>query len=134
MKVTIPEGYNIHEMAGTYSSFLMSFNKNIFLQKALPQEGYLFPDTYFFLTTDDENIVLSSMIDNFKKKISPLESAIKVSGKKEKDIITMASIIEREAKGDADRGFISGILWKRISLGMALQVDAAPETYKTKEP
>ena len=44
----------------------------------------------------------------------------------------MASIIEREAKGDIDRGIISGILWKRISLGMPLQVDAVPDTYKTK--
>ena len=44
----------------------------------------------------------------------------------------MASLIEREAKGDTDRGFISGILWKRISIGMPLQVDVAVETYKTK--
>ena len=48
------------------------------------------------------------------------------------DIIIMASIIEKEAKGDADRAMISGILWKRISIGMPLQVDAAPETYKSR--
>ena len=44
----------------------------------------------------------------------------------------MASIIEREAKGDNDRAIISGILWKRIELGMPLEVDSAPDTYKTK--
>lgn len=44
----------------------------------------------------------------------------------------MASILEREAKGDQDREQISGILWKRLSIGMALQVDAAPETYKER--
>ena len=44
----------------------------------------------------------------------------------------MASIIERESKGDVDRRVISGILWKRIKIGMPLQVDAAPDTYKTK--
>ena len=43
----------------------------------------------------------------------------------------MASIIEKEARG-SDRGVISGILWKRLSLGRALEVDAAPETYKVK--
>jgi UPF0755 protein len=44
----------------------------------------------------------------------------------------MASLIEGEAKGDIDRGIISGILWKRIKIGMPLQVDASPETYKVK--
>ena len=44
----------------------------------------------------------------------------------------MASIIEREAKGDSDRGYISGILWNRINKNMPLQVDAALKTYKTK--
>ena len=41
----------------------------------------------------------------------------------------MASILEKEAKGDNDAPYISGILWKRINIGMALQVDAAPVTY-----
>ena len=40
--------------------------------------------------------------------------------------------MEREAKGEADRGFISGILWKRLGIGMPLQVDAVPSTYNTK--
>ena len=71
------------------------------------------------------------MSDNFEKKITP-SSANYFSGKTEKEIIIMASIIEREAKGDTDRGIISGILWKRIQIGMPLQVDSAPETYKTK--
>ena len=44
----------------------------------------------------------------------------------------MASIIERESKGDVDRGYISGILWRRISLGMPLQVDSDLDTYKNK--
>jgi UPF0755 protein len=96
-------------------------------------EGYLFPDTYFFLTDANETDVINSMNDNFKKKMTPLLPDINTFGKTEKEIITMASIIEREAKGDADREIISGILWKRIKIGMPLQVDAAPETYKTKE-
>ena len=44
----------------------------------------------------------------------------------------MASVIEKEAEGDIDRKIISGILWKRIALGMPLEVDSAPETYKIK--
>ena len=72
------------------------------------------------------------MSENFEKKIAIVRPDILLSHKTEKEIIIMASIIEREAKRDPDRGFISGILWKRLSLGMPLQVDAVPETYKTK--
>ena len=72
------------------------------------------------------------MSNNFDKKTFSIFSKIISFGKSESDIVIMASIIEREAKGDSDRGIISGILWNRIRNGMPLQVDAAPETYKTK--
>ena len=69
---------------------------------------------------------------NFEKKILTLKPDIALSGKTEKEIIIMASLIEGEAKGDADREIISGILWRRITIGMPLQVDVALTTYKTK--
>ena len=72
------------------------------------------------------------MSDNFERKIKTVRSDIVSSGKSENAIITMASIIEREAKGDIDRGYISGILWNRINKKMPLQVDASPDTYKVK--
>ncbi len=131
-KVTIPEGFNVSDISNAMSLKLPSFNKDKFLSEAKPKEGYLFPDTYFFFSTANEGDVLKAMSDNFDKKIKPILPEINSSGKSEKDIITMASIIEREAKGDADRGVISGILWNRLSKDMPLQVDAAPETYKTK--
>lgn len=132
VKVTIPEGFNIYDIAKTFISRLANFNQDKFLASAKDQEGYLFPDTYFFLTTVDEADVLKAMSNNFLKKITPILPTIISSGKNEKEIIIMASIIEKEAKGDTDRGLISGILWKRLSIGMSLQVDAQPETYKTK--
>ncbi|MES3031619.1 MAG: endolytic transglycosylase MltG [Patescibacteria group bacterium] len=130
--VTIPEGFNTMQIADTVSAKLLNFDKSRFIKNAAGLEGYLFPDTYYFLTTDDDVSVLSSMRENFKKKILSIRSDIDLSDKKEKDIIIMASLIEGEAKGDADRGFISGILWKRLSIGMPLQVDAALETYKVR--
>lgn len=130
--VTIPEGFNVSQIADTFASKLINFNKNKFLLEAEAKEGYLFPDTYFFLTIDNEQDVLNSISENFEKKISLLRPLIASGSKIEKDIIIMASLIEGEAKGDADRGFIAGILWKRLSLGMPLQVDVAPLTYKTK--
>src|SRR3990167_7746653 len=132
IKVTIPEGFNVSDISKAFDLKLTNFNENIFLLEAIKKEGYLFPDTYFFLTTDGEQDVLRSISDNFEKKISPIRPQIISSGKTEKEIIIMASIIEKESKGDIDREFISGILWKRIAKGIPLQVDAEPSTYKTK--
>ncbi|MFA6523935.1 MAG: endolytic transglycosylase MltG [Candidatus Paceibacterota bacterium] len=130
VKVTIPEGFNVVDIAESFSVRLSSFNKDKFLLEAKPKEGYLFPDTYFFFTDSNEEDVLKYMSDNFNKKTADIFS-VSLSRSK-KDIIIMASIIEKEAKGDSDREIISGILWNRISKGMPLQVDVAPDTYKTK--
>lgn len=132
IKVTIPEGFNVSEISKTFTSKLPNFNQDNFLMEATKKEGYLFPDTYFFLTTDTEVDVIKSMSDNFERKILSIRPEIISSGKSEKDIIIMASIVEKESKGDVDREFISGILWKRIAMGMPLQVDADMSTYKTK--
>lgn len=126
--VTIPEGYNKVEIADAYTAKLANFDKNNFL--SIAKEGYLFPDTYYFFSTDNETSAIDSMSKNFEKKIGPIRPEIISSGKTESEIIIMASILEREAKGDTDRGIISGILWKRIQNGMRLQVDAEPNTYK----
>ena len=75
---------------------------------------------------------IRSRVGTFNKKIESLLPDIEASDNTEKDIIIMASLIEGEAKGEGDRGFISGILWKRLRIGMALQVDVALETYETK--
>jgi len=130
--VTIPEGFNLNQIAGVCSLKLINFNEIKFYTEAKDMEGYLFPDTYFFLNNANEEDVIKSMSENFQKKITPLLSQINASGHSEKDIITMASILEGEARGDNDIGIISGILWKRIKIGMPLEVDSAPETYKTK--
>ena len=130
IKITIPEGFTNEEIASLISEKLKNFNKNNFLNKVSNKQGYLFPDTYFFLTSDDENVVIESLENNFKKRTKDV--FINLSEEKVKEIIVMASIIEGEANGDNDREIISGILWKRISINMALQVDIAPITYKER--
>lgn len=132
VKVTIPEGFNVSEISEAFASKLSRFNKERFLAKAKEKEGYLFPDTYFFLTSAKEGAVLDYMLDNFKKKTESLIDDIELSGRSEQEIITMASIIEGESKGSVDREIISGILWKRLKIKMPLQVDVAPITYKEK--
>lgn len=132
VKITIPEGFSNAQIASVISPKLVNFNEDKFLLSAKDLEGYLFPDTYFFLIINTEAEVLKSMRANFNKKMISLKPTILSSGKSELEIITMASLIEGEAKGESDRGFISGILWKRFSMNMPLQVDVAPETYRTR--
>lgn len=135
IKVTIPEGFNITDIAETFESKLHNFSKDNFLKQVKNKEGYLFPDTYFFLSSDDEDVVIKIMTNNFNKKTSALFSQFDTypnKVEKIKEILTMASLVEGEASGDDDREIISGILWKRISINMPLQVDVAPITYKER--
>ena len=132
VSITIPEGFSVSQIADTFATKLSSFDKIKFLEKAKGKEGYLFPDTYFFLVGDNEEIAFKLMTENFEKKFSPLRAEIASQKKTEKEIIIMASLIEGEANGDVDRGYISGILWRRLAIGMALQVDVDPETYKER--
>jgi UPF0755 protein len=126
--VTFPEGSTNVEMAKVLSEKIPNFDKNSFLQKTKNLQGYLFPDTYFFwkLSTPDE--VIATMQKTFDKKISPLLATSSKYSKSE--IIVMASLVQKEANGKEDSASIAGILWKRLERGMALQVDAAPITYK----
>lgn len=130
IKITIPEGFTAIEIGREMESKLLRFEKEKFLAEA--NEGYLFPDTYFFLTTDGAEEALLSFRKNFEKKVSPLFSEMDSSGKTREDILIMASIIEEESNGEEDRSLISGVLWKRLSIGMPLQVDVWPESYKRK--
>ena len=65
------------------------------------------------------------MLSNFDQKLTPaLRTEIKKQKKSIFDIVTMASIIEKEVRTLDDKKIVSGILWKRISIGMPLQLDS----------
>lgn len=132
IKVTIPEGYDNQQIGEVFSNKLKNFKKESFLDLAVDDQGYLFPDTYFFFSNDDENDALLRMKNNFNEKIKKLNLDVDKTNKNLAEIIIMASLIEREAKGDNDRALISGILWSRIDKKMFLQVDADTWTYKNK--
>lgn len=123
LRIRIPEGATVREMARIFGRFLQRFNTENFLAQSAQQEGYLFPDTYFFLPNITEDAVIQAMRQNFDEKIAPLQPAIASSTRSLSDIVTMASIIEREARNSADRRMISGVLWNRMARGMLLQVD-----------
>ncbi len=124
VRITIPEGYSRAEISLVSQALLSNFNTSTFMEKTQNDEGYLFPDTYFVFPSITTENFIKLLKDNFDTKINTLREDIAKSSRSEKDIITMASIIEKEAHGNEDRYVISGILWNRIDKGMPLQVDA----------
>jgi UPF0755 protein len=124
LKVTLPEGLTTSEMAKILSKVLPSFDAAAFLADAKESEGFLFPDTYFFFSTATSGEVLAALKEDFDKKTAPLYAEAETLGRNWNDILIMASIIEEETATPEDRRIVSGILWKRLSNGMRLQVDA----------
>jgi|SRR3989344_118052 len=123
--ITIPEGVNVRKIGEIFEKNGM-FSKKAFLDAAESEEGYLFPDTYrFYKNTMPQDAVLK-MKENFSKKItSDILGEITAQKKTLDEIIIMASILEEEVKSTEDRKIVSGILWKRLKLGMVLNVDSA---------
>ena len=125
VRITVFEGETRKEMADSYEDKFEKFDVEKFLEITEDKEGYLFPDTYFFLPSVRAKEVAKIMENNFMKKIDSLETEILKYDKPLEDVIIMASLIEKESSDSlSERRLISGILWERLELGIALQVDA----------
>lgn len=100
-------------------------NKYDFLSSKPPTaslEGYLFPDTYRVFKDATVEEVVEKMLNNFDNKLSgQTRSDINKQGKKIYEIITMASLLEKEVKTEEDMKIVSGIFWDRIKNGQALE-------------
>lgn len=123
-RITFIEGMTLREDAEHVTEVLPGISAEDFLSAAGAQEGYLFPDTYFFQPSVDATDIVTAMRSNFNTKIASISGAISASGHSLSDIVTMASLVEKEARTSADRRMVAGILWNRVRLGMPLQVDA----------
>ena len=89
-------------------------------------EGQLFPDSYLIPQSSTQAAILKIIKKNFQKKaISGLEDEWATSGKDQNFILTLASLVEREAKTEKDRALVAGILLKRLEADWPLQVDAS---------
>lgn len=118
VRVTIPEGYTINQIAAllkekevceTKQDFLDAINNERYTSDALEQikdnklicfrsEGYLFPDTYEFILNDTPKHIIEIMTKNFDKKVlGSLEQDIKKSKLSLSEIITLASIVQKES-------------------------------------
>ena len=87
-------------------------------------EGYLFPNTYLFSEEEDVQDIIGRMINEYKQRITfEFRDRMQELGMEEKEIITLASIIEGEAIYDKERAIISGVYHNRLNIGMRLQAD-----------
>ena len=123
-KITIHEGSTVYDVAEQFGKRFAKFNSERFLEKAESLEGYLFPDTYFFLPNVTDEQVIAELFETFNIRLGEVSDLFLTSEYSVSDIIIMASIIEKEAWKEHDQRLISGVLWNRIDSGMLLQVDA----------
>ena len=148
VKVTIPEGYSVQETTQLLADSDVSnvedlteaaknhvvdytFVDNENLGSITRLEGFLFPDTYEFFHKEDAVSALDRLLSNFQTRVSgDLLTDIENSQYSLREIVTLASIIEKEAIGDdEERANISSVFYNRLSgdnseIGTALQSDA----------
>jgi UPF0755 protein len=122
-EITLAEGMTVIEMSERLASRLPNFNEDNFIKIALKYEGYLFPDTYKINALADEIDVIEMLRNNFNDKVEGLREEIEASGRTLDEIVTMASIVEKEATRDTIQE-VSDVLWHRMDIDMVLQVDA----------
>ena len=131
--VTIPEGSTLKDIdsiladysvieKGTLSGFPLEglAGDYEFLTGAESLEGFLFPDTYRFEILSGAEIAVRRILDNFEEKAWPLLQ----NQNNWYDLLILGSYLEREVPGFEDRQIVAGIMFKRISIGMPLQIDA----------
>lgn len=130
--VTIPEGFTVeqtfqrlaengvstvaklNEMAASYD-YNFSFLKERPLGQAGRLEGYLFPDTYEFYMNEDPKTVINKMLVNFDRRFDDdMRAAAQAMGYSVHDIVTIASMIEKETDG-TDRARIASVIYNRLT-------------------
>ena len=120
--VTTLEGWRVEEVAAKLAKEL-DIPEQEFLKYA--KEGYMFPDTYLVPQDATPAGVATLFTQNLNKKITDqIKKDMEKSGLTLHDVLTLASIVEREGRSDEDRPVIAGILFKRLKAGWPLETDA----------
>jgi len=144
-KVTFPEGFTLQQMAQRLGEVVKSVKESDFLTKTgdtsaeisavrsvyqpdstTTLEGLLFPDTYLISGDETATQVAQQMLKLMERvgRQEGLDDSMNAVGLTPYEVLTIASIIEREAKVPEDRAKISRVIYNRLSLGMPLEVDA----------
>lgn len=132
VSVTLLEGWRqeevLAEIARSFAQLNRDFDQELFLSQPGMEEGRFYPDTYFLDRVSTEITLAQAISNNFQAKIEPYQDQIDQSALSLNQILTLASIIERETR--VDRPLVAGILLNRLDLGMPLQVDASLQYIK----
>lgn len=140
VNITFPEGYSVKQIAkklkenglikdektfideAQNGNFEKEFLKDIPNDRPSRLEGYLFPDTYDLKKGISEHDIIKKMLDRFEDIYkTSIQGNIKSEEMKLDDIITMASIVEREAKVNSERPLIAAVFYNRLKKNMELQ-------------
>jgi UPF0755 protein len=136
-RVTIPEGYNRFDIAETFATKTGKATKDEFLRLMDDQapivriaptarnlEGYLFPDTYNYNIRTTPEELIHMMINRFEEVFTP-EWTTRASqlGLTVNQVVTLASIIEKEAKAPDERPHMASVFFNRLKRGMPLASD-----------
>ncbi len=119
--ITVPEGQRASEIAETLKQKMPKYEQswNAVLEE---NEGYLFPDTYLFPRDADIDTIVTIMKNNFDSKYKTLDTS--KTNLTKLQILTLASLIEREARKDEDRPLVSSVIHNRLAEGTSLDIDA----------
>lgn len=134
--VTIPEGLTVKEIAALLEKMQIA-NKEKFLAAAVDPnllaglglqdkgiEGYLFPSTYNFVPETPERDIILTMAEQFRKVLQPLlDQRDGATGLTTHEVLTLASIIEKETGVEAERPLVSAVFHNRLKHQMPLQSD-----------
>jgi len=139
-RLTIPEGLTIEQIAERFVEADLVRDAAQFEEAAVAEtvdaeismplpdgslEGYLFPETYDFCCNLDPAPLITRMVAELQKRFyDPHREEIEARGMSLHEIITLASLVEREARVDSERPLIAGVIQNRLDRGMKLQIDA----------
>ena len=136
LMVTIPEGLTIKEIAELLAKMQIADREKFLAAAADPEllatlglkdkglEGYLFPNTYQFTPMTSEKEIIGTMAEHFRKASEPIWAQLGNSQQLSRhEIITLASIIEKETGIEAERPLVSAVFHNRLKRNMALQSD-----------
>jgi UPF0755 protein len=135
-RITIPEGYTIYQIGEVVSKtglvpkdrFVTSARSkqttDFFAVRAPSMEGFLFPDTYYLAPHMTPLEIMAKMIERFRGVYTPaMEQRSKALGMSKLEVITFASLIEKEAYATLEKPLISSVFHNRMIRGMHLQSD-----------
>lgn len=124
--VTFLEGLRVEEYAQEMEkNFPDTFNTQEFLTLAKAKEGRLFPDTYLLEKNVSPPMLISLLSNTFDKRYAQAgEGGMVDTVLTQQQLVVLASLLEREARGEDSMKMVAGILLNRLRIGMPLQVDA----------